>query len=238
MHASLFALLLGSLALPAQAAPFATVEALHGQVSMQDVHGQARPLTLNAEIEEGDLIETGTDGEVHLLTQDDALLALRPNSRFRIDHYRVSEQEPSIVMNLFKGSLRSLTGWLAARHPSAYRLHTPSATIGVRGTDHETTVLEQDGADSAGTYDSVQEGRTVLATALGEIEISAGEHGYARADRAPQRLQQAPHFLGQRALRLEKRIGERRPLLRERIQRRLERLDRHDRPARHERRQP
>lgn len=230
-------LLFGGLSL-AQAAPFASVEALHGQVSVYDAQGQTRRLTLNATIEEGDLIETGMDGEIHLLTQDDALLAVRPNSRFRVERYRMSEQEPAIVMNLFKGALRSLTGWLAARHPSAYRLHTPSATIGVRGTDHETSVLEQDGADLAGTYDSVLEGRTVLATAQGALEIAAGEHGYVRKDAAPERLQHAPRFLERRTLRLEKRIGDRRPALRERIQRRLERLDRRERPPRPERRHP
>jgi hypothetical protein len=214
-------------ALPA--APFATVEAMRGQVTVRDAAGQSRPVAVRRQVHEGDTIETGGDGELHLLTVDDGLLAVRPNSRLQVPQYKTEGADAGIAISLLTGALRSVSGWLAKRELQRYTVTTPTATVGVRGTDHETTVVERDGDDPAGTYDHVFEGRTVLRTASGgEVELAAGEHGHARRDGVLQRLRQAPRFVAARRaqLRLEGRVVQRREALRTRIERRFERQQR------------
>jgi hypothetical protein len=123
-------------------------------------------------------------------------------------------------MSLVRGALRSITGWIGKLNPSGYRVTTATATVGIRGTDHEVTVVEAGiGRDHPGTYDSVLEGATVVRSAQGELHLEAGQHGFAARDGQgkPHLLAERPEFMGQRALRLEERIVERKEKLGQRV---------------------
>jgi len=205
---------------------FGTVEAVWGSATVSDANGTSKPVASGLKIFAGQSIQTANDGEVHIVTEDSGLIALRPNSSFRIDRYQ-AKGEPSdeVFFSLFKGALRSITGWIAKRNGAAYRLSTPTATIGVRGTDHETTVLETAMEDDLpGTFDTVNEGVTVLHTAKGDIEVHPGEHAFAPRDQniAPAILARHPGFWQRRALRIEDRIQQRKPNLLQQVQRRLD----------------
>jgi hypothetical protein len=211
---------------PAAAEVFGTVEAVSGEATVIDAGGNTLPIAAGQKIFTGQSIQTASDGEVHIVTEDSGLIALRPNSSFRVDRYQAKgESTDETVFSLFKGAMRSITGWIAKRNPSAYRLNTPSTTIGVRGTDHETTILDavMDG-ELPGTFDTVYEGATVLQTARGEVQVRAGEHAYAPRDgsAAPRLLARQPGFLQRRLLRLEHRIAQRKEGLSQRIHQHLE----------------
>lgn len=204
---------------------FGTVDAVSGEASVIDPAGVKTPVTTGLKIFAGQSIQTASDGEVQIITEDSGLIALRPNSSFRIDRYQ-AKGEPSdeVFFSLFKGALRSITGWIARRNSAAYRLSTPTATIGVRGTDHETTVLENAMDDDLpGTFDTVNEGVTVLKTARGEIEVHPGEHAFSPRDQsaAPAILARQPAFWQRRILKIENRIQQRKPNLQQQVQRRL-----------------
>jgi hypothetical protein len=204
---------------------FGTVDAVSGEAIVTDAAGENQRITSGLKIFAGQSIQTAADGEVQIVTEDSGLIALRPNSSFRVDRYQAKgETSDEMVFSLFKGALRSITGWIAKRNTSAYQLNTPTATIGVRGTDHETTVIE--GAtenDQPGTFDTVNEGITVLRTKRGEIEVHSGEYAFSPRDLsvAPRLLAQRPGFLKRRALRIENRIQRRKENLMQRIQYRL-----------------
>lgn len=204
---------------------FGTVEAVSGSATVSDADGISQPVTSGLKILSGQSIQTAGDGEVHIVTEDSGLVALRPNSSFRIDSYGAKgESSDKVVFSLFKGALRSITGWIAKRNPAAYRLNTPTATIGVRGTDHETTVIETaSGNDQLGTFDSVLEGITVMHTAHGEIEVHPGEHAFAprQPGTAPKLLARQPDFQDQRSLKIENRIQQRKEKLMQHVQQRL-----------------
>jgi hypothetical protein len=204
---------------------FGTVDAVSGEATITDATGANKRVAAGTQIFTGQSIQTASDGEVHIVTEDSGLIALRPNSSFRIDRYRSQgEPEDEVVFSLFKGALRSITGWIAKRNPSAYRLNTPTATIGVRGTDHETTVIETEtGNDLPGTFDSVNEGSTVLRTARGEIEVHPGEHAFSPRDlsAAPSLLARHPGFWQRRVLKIEERIQQRKANLLQQVQHRL-----------------
>ena len=142
----------------ALADPIGTVDFIAGHVALTHL-GIRQPLQEGTKIDEGDGIVTESDGEVHLDMVDGAALSVRPGSSITLSKYGLSEND-SILISLTKGALRSVTGWLGHLRPSRYSVLTPTATIGIRGTDHETT-YEPDG-DSAGTYERVFEGSTYL----------------------------------------------------------------------------
>ncbi len=220
----LLALLLAPPALAAEL--FGTVEAISGEATVTDNSGAQQRLAAGQKIFAGQSIQTAADGEVHIVTEDSGLIALRPNSSFRIDRYQAKgEGNDETVFSLFKGALRSITGWIAKRNPSAYRLNTPSTTIGVRGTDHETTIIEsQTGDDLPGTFDTVYEGATVLQTPRGELQVQPGEHAFAPRDgsAAPRLLARQPGFMQRRVLRLEQRLQQRKEGLSQRVRQHLE----------------
>jgi hypothetical protein len=205
---------------------FGTVEAVSGTATVSDAGGTSKQVTNGLKIQTGQSIQTAADGEVHIVTADSGFIALRPNSSFRIDRYQAKgDSSDEIVFSLFKGALRSITGWIAKRNPAVYRLNTPTATIGVRGTDHETTVIETaSGNDLPGTFDTVLEGATVMHTRDGSIEIRAGEHAFASREPgiAPRLLASNPDFMSQRVLKLESRIQQRKDTLQQNIRHQLD----------------
>ena len=41
------------------------------------------------------------------------------------------------ALSLLKGAMRAITGYIGRSNRDGYRIETPTATIGIRGTDHE-----------------------------------------------------------------------------------------------------
>jgi len=205
---------------------FGTVDAISGEATITDASGSTHQIKTGLKIFSGQSIQTSSNGEVHIVTEDSGLIALRPNSSFRVDNYQAKgESSDNIVFSLFKGAMRSITGWIAKRNSSAYRLNTPSGTIGVRGTDHETTVLENAADnDLPGTFDTVNEGKTYMYNDRGEVEIHPGEFAFSSREEgsAPKLLAQHPNFIKRRILKIENRIQKRKENLMKIILRRIE----------------
>jgi hypothetical protein len=159
-----------------------------GETSAVSAKGESRALKQGDRVEPGETLVTGRRGEIHLIMDDRALLALRPNTRLVIDDYIArGTGEDRARLNLVAGFLRSVTGWIGNIAPANYRVRTATATIGIRGTDHEVGVVGE-GPD-AGTYDKVNDGATRLTNPAGEVEIAAGRAAFVAQDRpAPPRL--------------------------------------------------
>lgn len=107
---------------------------------------QKRVIKHGEQISDRDALMTGPDGHVHLRMIDKAFIALRPNSQLKLEEYRFTPKQPAndrARLLLKNGSMRSVSGKLAKRNKERYRLNTPVAAIGVRGTDYTviTTAL-------------------------------------------------------------------------------------------------
>src|SRR5271169_638288 len=116
-------------------------------------------------------------------------------------------------------------------------MNTPDITIGIRGTDHEVTVVDK-GDDEPGTYDTVNEGSTVMKTPQGETEVSPGKFAFAPKGRAvaPFFLAQQPRFWARRRLKIEDRIQQRKEFMRGRFEQMREERIKHLQQVRGERR--
>ena len=90
-------------------------------------------LALNA----GDKIVTGQDAVAILVFSDEGRISVRPDSELIIKHYEVDPKgvNTRIELELTKGTIRQISGNGSRSQPEKYRLNTPIAVIGVRGTD-------------------------------------------------------------------------------------------------------
>lgn len=183
-------------------------------------------LTSGSVVKQGQIIETGPLSEVHIALDDGGFLALRPSSRIQLDHVQISGQfNDSISMTLVRGALRSITGWIGKFDNHNYQLKTSTATIGIRGTDHEVAIIapgEERGGEIAGVHNWVNEGGTSLTTAGGHIEIEPGHAAWASpSGSAPQLHQGIPIYLQKRKTKNEKRIDRHAQHVTEHIERRM-----------------
>jgi hypothetical protein len=135
---------------------------------------------------------------VHLDMADGGYIAVRPNTSMKISRYQANgDADDRSVIGLLKGSLRSITGWIGHDSPKNYAIVTPTATIGVRGTDHEPAyVPEGTPGQDAGTYDNVHAGGTTIATASGKVDVTPEHAGFAdlRPNSRPRVLDRVPTF--------------------------------------------
>lgn len=87
---------------------------------------------------EGDLLVTEATGFLQIRMIDEAFISLRSNSRLKIKGYVYDAKEPKnnrVNLLLEEGVVRSVTGKSGEMNRKRFRLSTPVAAIGVRGTD-------------------------------------------------------------------------------------------------------
>lgn len=106
------------------------------------VNGPARRgserLSNGASVYPGDIILTRASGHAHLRFIDGALMSLRPSSRLTIQEYSYHPEAPEknrVHFKLEEGIARSISGQAAKDAHERFRMNTPVAAIGVRGTD-------------------------------------------------------------------------------------------------------
>ncbi len=95
-------------------------------------------LERGSKVRVGDVVLTGPSSHVHLKMVDEAFVSIRPESRLRITEYRYDPFDTTgnqVKFELEEGIARSVTGKAGELNKSQYRLNTPVAAIGVRGTD-------------------------------------------------------------------------------------------------------
>ncbi len=179
------------------------VEFIEGDVRFIDAFQQTRRPVKGDELRAGDTIVTGRDGEVHLDMDDGGYLAARPNTRLKVVDYRADGgKNDRSILDLIAGTFRSITGWIPRVAPKGYRVTMTTATLGIRGTDHEPLIIPEGSAlGEAGAYDKVNEGSTILEGPGGSIEIPPDTAGFmpAKPDTRARLLSKIPDFFLQTA---------------------------------------
>lgn len=151
--------------LPAHAAQLAgEITAAMGEARIVASAGGQRAAVQGMPLHVGDILQTGAGGHIHIRMIDDALVSLRPDSELKIDSYTYQPgvaATTKIRLDLLRGTIRSVTGKGGELAKDRFRMNTPVAAIGVRGTDFIAH------ADAEKTLVNVQMGAIVLAP-LGE----------------------------------------------------------------------
>ena len=176
----------------------ARIVVAEGDVSLYDAKLTRRAAKVGESVNEGDSIVTGADGELHLDMEDGGYLSVRPNTKMRITKYQADGADTdSAIFGVLQGGFRSVTGWIGKLGKDRYQVKTAKATVGIRGTDHETLVLPEGSLDGEpGVYDRVYEGGTYITTEAGRVDVSPNRAGFAGLDRKvrPRMLQEVPKF--------------------------------------------
>jgi hypothetical protein len=118
------------------AAEIGQIKAAKGQVSIER-QGKAMPATIGARLQTADIIKTGADGSVGITMDDDSLLSAGPNSALSLDRYAFDSttNQGRLDTSLNKGTLAVISGRIAKQSPDAMTVRTPTAILGVRGTE-------------------------------------------------------------------------------------------------------
>ena len=106
---------------------------------VQQAEANGRVLRQDAPVFSGDAIVTGPIGQAQVKFRDNTKLVVGPNSRLVIDAFIYSGNNTArkLSINALKGAFRFISG--NSRH-DAYNITTPTATIGVRGTQIDVNV--------------------------------------------------------------------------------------------------
>jgi len=132
----LLATLAAGLVASATGAEIGQIKVSKGQVSIER-RGQVLPGTLGTRLEPSDILRTGPDGSVGVTMSDNSLLSAGPNSILSLDRYDfdATSNQGRFDAQLKKGSLAVISGRIAKQNPEAMTVRTPSAILGVRGTE-------------------------------------------------------------------------------------------------------
>lgn len=107
-----------------------------------DVNRQAgqRPLQEQDPVFMGDVIKTNRIGGAQIRLSDNTKLAVGPNSLITIDRFVLDTETTAqqVSLNAVRGAFRFITG---DSRKDAYTITTPTATIGVRGTMLDVSIL-------------------------------------------------------------------------------------------------
>jgi len=143
------------------AALVGTVSLVLGRATIESGSGNlSRAVERGSQVRVHDQIVTSTNGHVHIRFVDDALLSVRPDSRLEITRYDYDPARPAlstVKFDLIEGITRAISGEAAKSARQRFRLNTPIAAIGVRGTDFTVS------AKAGSTRALVNEGSIVLA---------------------------------------------------------------------------
>ena len=165
----------------AQAAGAGEVTHVSGALMARKADGQSRILSVKSEVAEGDVIATAENSYARVKFNDGTDVVMRPATQLKVDSFKFQEQRPegdNVVFSLLKGGMRAVTGLLGKRNPASFRVGTPSATIGIRGTTFQAELVGPGAKLSPGLYVQVLDGVISLSNKGGSQNFSAGQFGY------------------------------------------------------------
>jgi hypothetical protein len=170
----------------AMAAVAGHVQFLNGKVHITNASGKTGAVKKGDAVNESDTLVTAQNASAQLKMQDGGLIALRPDTSFKIESFKFSGKEDGKEQSFFsllKGGIRAITGMIGQTNKQNYKIAASSVTIGIRGTDHETWVVlpgsEMAASVPPGIYNKVNTGETTLTTDQGTINILPNQMGYA-----------------------------------------------------------
>ncbi len=139
------------------------VSLLIGEARVVHADGSREALRRGATIWVGDRVETSANGHVHVRFIDNAAVSVRPESVLEVQAYRYDAAQPQsneVRLRVEQGTSRSISGAATELDKTRFRLNTPIAAIGVRGTDFIVQT------DARGVRATVSDG-TIIVGALG-----------------------------------------------------------------------
>jgi hypothetical protein len=157
----------------ALAAPAGQISETTGYVTVTNAQQAPVSAKKGSGVESGQVITTGANGQAVIRFQDGQVIALKSNSIFKVNKYTYDQAYPEkgeSFFSLLQGGLRAVTGLIGGQNKAGWRLATPTATMGIRGTDF-FVVIDQ------ATYLKVTGGAVSATNTGGQLVVVANEAG-------------------------------------------------------------
>lgn len=145
----------------AWAAAAGEITLLTGRATSATPDGNIRNLNKGDPVFSREFISTGSNSFVNIKFTDGSAILIKPNSRFHIEQFAYPAAEkkskrsapsantapPRVLasrafFSLLKGGFRAVSGLIGKSDRNEYRVSTPVATIGIRGTDYEAILCD------------------------------------------------------------------------------------------------
>lgn len=143
-----------------------------GDVSVVVGKAEAQRARKNDAIVAGTVINTGDKSHAVLKFEDGQVVVMQANSSFQVREYNYEPKQvekSSIFFAMLKGGMRFVTGLIGQQNKNAFRLGTPNATIGIRGTDFMVVM------GNSPMYSQVMSGSIGMTNAAGTAVFTAGQ---------------------------------------------------------------
>ncbi len=116
--------------------PIGQIENAEGSVTVMRADGNTETLQEGDALYQGDTLTTGGEGSVGVILSDGTTFSMAESGQIALDEmvYDASTSEGSLALSVAKGVFTMISGEIAKANPDAMTLNTPSATIGIRGT--------------------------------------------------------------------------------------------------------
>jgi len=117
------------------------IKVAKGRVTVER-KGQELAAQVGMPLEAADVVRTGADGSVGITMRDNSLLSAGPNSIVSLDSFEFdpTTSDGRFDARLQRGTLAVSSGRIAKKSPQAMTVRTPSAVLGVRGTEFVVSV--------------------------------------------------------------------------------------------------
>ena len=149
------------------------VHEANGDVTITRGKAPARAVLKNSIVTSNSLVSTGEESHAVLKFLDGQVVAMKANSVFNVREYRFEPkkaEESNIIFSGIRGGFLFITGLIAKRNSKSFRLSTPNATIGVRGTKFMVAM------DNGALYGKVMAGTISMANDAGAAQFKAGQN--------------------------------------------------------------
>jgi hypothetical protein len=179
-----------------------TIARLSGKASITAADNTTRDAKANEGVNTGDVITTAAGAELLVRFKDNSTMIVRSDSKVKISQFRFEKKATDTVnTSLVSGTLRAVSGQIAKAQPANVKYDAGAATIGIRGTDIEVSIVPEGAKDRAGIYNFVHSGETEMSLDTGEQTIVGKDlSGFAPKELQPgeprlQLLRDRPAFL-------------------------------------------
>ncbi len=153
------------------AAPAGQITQSSGYVAVSSPEAAPKAVGSGEPIESGQTVTLGKDARAVIKFQDGQIIALQSKSIFKVNSYKYDQAAPEMgesFFSLLQGGLRAVTGLIGNSNKAGWKLATPTATIGIRGTDLMAVINQ-------GLYLKVDAGAISATNSAGTAVFSAGQ---------------------------------------------------------------
>ena len=135
------------------------------------------PAKAGDKVYSGDVINTGSTGQIKVLMQDKSVVDLGPSALFKIDQFTPnSGLDRQVDVTMAYGTLRGVVT-KKIEGKGRFRVRTPAATMGVRGTEF---VIKSEGGTfeqlrnsfKGGKFPQANAGKTEITVLQGRVDVN------------------------------------------------------------------